>query len=294
MRSADARYRNEGPLYGPVIWPLVAMCVLASCIDPQCPRGKGKVGDTCYRLAGEAGTRDASDEAGDGRVESSSEAEDVGSSVPPCDCPDPAKPVCLDSDGMCVACTEAARGACHPDQFCDVASGTCADCLEDGDCENPSASACDVSTHRCRPCVEGNESDCSHIEGKHVCLAGECVQCTKNDLSACLVLQTPTRTVQNACHALTHACVDRQLGKTPPCGECVSDAECESGHVCMVMNFAGQPIAGCWYCLPLLEGLNCARGRPFVTLPPPARTIDGVSADVCARVGDLRRAERLP
>jgi hypothetical protein len=264
-----------------VIRLLAVACLLVSCIDPQCPPGQGKRGDTCYRLARDAGPADSSDDTSEGSGEWNNPELDSAVSENLCDCRDPARPVCVASDQGCVECTDQDRGACSPNQVCDVASETCVECLQDADCTDPAASVCDAATHECQPCVEGDEDDCSHIEGKHVCFAGECVECTKAALGACTVLQTATRTVQNVCHALTHACVGRQIGKTIPCGECVSDAECWPGHACVPLRHADQPTSDRWYCLPLLDGLNCIAQRPYAVLAPPERTIEGTAVDVC-------------
>lgn len=196
-----------------------------------------------------------------------------------CDCGDPAK-ICIEATKTCVACT-ADAGTCAAGELCDVLRGECVQCLTNADCKDPSASVCDVTSHTCQGCKEANAMDCSHIEGKQVCLESKCVQCTKDKLAACLVQQSPTKTVQNACHALTHTCTDDEVKKTPPCGECVSDAQCTPGHVCVAMTFGGQPIAGKWYCQPVLDGLNCSAKRPYVVLANNQVTVDDDRADIC-------------
>jgi hypothetical protein len=197
-----------------------------------------------------------------------------------CRCNDPSEPICIEATKTCVACT-ADAGTCAAGELCDVLHGECVQCLTNTDCKNPNASVCDLASHTCNGCQETSASDCSHIEGKQVCLESKCVQCTKDKLAACEVQQSPTTTVQNACHALTHTCSDNEVKKTPPCGECVSDAQCTLGHVCVAMAFGGQPIAGKWYCQPVREALNCAAKRPYIVLAPGHPTIEGVVADVC-------------
>jgi hypothetical protein len=197
-----------------------------------------------------------------------------------CGCDDLSKPICIEATKTCVACT-ADAGICGANQLCDVLQGACVECLSSADCKDPGASACDLASHTCKGCKE--TSDCSHIDGKQVCLTSTstCVQCTKDKLAACLVQQSPTRTVQNACNALNHTCTDEELGKTPPCGECVSDAQCTPGHVCVDMAFGGQPIIGKWYCQPVRDGMNCDSKRPYVVLASGNVTIEGENADFC-------------
>jgi hypothetical protein len=194
-----------------------------------------------------------------------------------CGCGD-AKPICIEATKTCVACT-ADAGICRADQLCDVLQGACVQCLTSADCKDPSASVCDLASHTCTGCKQ--TSDCGHIDGKQICLAGTCVQCTKDKLAACVVQQSPTKTVQNACNALNHTCTDDELGKTPPCGECVSDAQCMAGHVCVAMAFGGQPIVGKWYCQPVRDGMNCDSKRPYVVLASGKVTIEGENADFC-------------
>jgi hypothetical protein len=197
-----------------------------------------------------------------------------------CRCSDPT-PVCVEPTKTCVACTATDRGACTAEQVCDVLRGECVECLQNADCKDARKSVCEVASHTCQPCAEGSASDCSHIEDKHVCLASECVECTKDKLAACLVQDSPTKTTQYACHAISHTCTNYELRKTPPCGECVSDAQCTVGHVCVTMEFGGQPIPEKWYCQPVLEALNCNGERPYIGLGRGEVTIEGETADVC-------------
>jgi hypothetical protein len=196
-----------------------------------------------------------------------------------CDC-DLDRPLCIEATKTCVECT-AEGGGCRPNQVCDVLHGDCVECLQNADCKDPNASVCDLATHTCKRCEPSSESDCGHIKDKHVCMAGTCVQCTKDKLDACKVQSSPTKTVQNACHALTHTCTENELRKTPPCGECVSDAQCWSGHACVGANLGNEPLANQWYCLPMRE-LNCASARPYSAPAPARKTIDGVTQDICS------------
>lgn len=205
-----------------------------------------------------------------------------------CQC-DETRPICIEATQSCVACT-VDEGTCAADQVCDAVRGDCVECLQNSDCEDPTASVCNTATHTCEPCAGTGAADCDHIDGKHVCLAGTCVQCTKDELAACAVQQGGT-TVQNACHALEHTCTQHELGKTPPCGECVSDAQCMAGHVCVEMAFGGQPIAGTWYCQPVHDAMNCSGARRFVALASGVVTIDGEVADLCTLRGSSCSAQ---
>jgi hypothetical protein len=209
--------------------------------------------------------------------------------APDCDCRDPAKPVCIEATKTCVACSADDRGACTDDQLCDVLQGACVECLQNTDCKDPKRSVCDSATHACKPCAEASASDCSHIAGKQVCLVDECVQCTKDKLTACVVQQA-SKSVQNACSALNHTCTTRELGKTLPCAQCVSDAECIAGHACVGMEFGGQPIEGKWYCLPVLKALNCNGEQPYGVLATGKITVEGTARDVCTLRGSTCEA----
>jgi hypothetical protein len=201
--------------------------------------------------------------------------EDSGS---PCHCDDPNRPVCIETTGLCVACTMDNRGACSESQLCDFTRGECVECLQHSDCKDPAASVCDAQ-RRCTPCA--HDAACAHLDDKQVCLSGACVQCTQEKRAACLVHESPTKTVQHACHALEHTCTDREVGKTQACGECLSDAECAAGHACVTMDLAGAAIEGNWFCLPLMTEINCDRRRPYIGVAPGKTTIEGATQDVC-------------
>jgi hypothetical protein len=222
--------------------------------------------------------------ASDGKAEGAVDARDTSTvdadrDANPCDCADPAKSVCIEATKTCVSCTATDPGSCARNEFCNVLQGECVGCLQHTDCKDAKASVCNSETYQCQGCVE--DADCGHITDKHVCLAGECVQCTKDKLAACVVQQSPTTSVQNVCHALSHTCTNKELGKTQICGDCVSDAECVSGHVCVGMDYDEVAIADRWYCLPVREEINCDKKGPFIGIAMGKKTIEGTTLDVC-------------
>jgi hypothetical protein len=184
-------------------------------------------------------------------------------------------PVCVEATNTCVRCTASKLGACKANQFC-TNLATCVDCQKNEDCTDPAASVCDTSMGKCVACSDGNDAHCTHITDKNVCSGARCVQCTKDKLTACFK-QVGAENVQYACNALTRACSANVVRKTKPCGECVSDAECETGNVCVQMTLGET---GKYYCAPTTVG-NCETKQPFYKYEPSKRTIDAAMSNVC-------------
>lgn len=196
------------------------------------------------------------------------------------DCADPALPVC--SDGRCSGCQSDTDCARFPGASACTPGGACVECTENRHCTDPLAPRCEGV--ECRPCVE--QSDCSHLDGLGVCDTStsprQCVQCTRDDESAC-------RTLSGApllCHSLERRCTEHAARSAGPCEPCVSDAQCRNpiGDVCALHAFDGVEVG--YFCTPRADAPsfdgNPACGQRVLQLVVEGQvSIDGAAADLC-------------
>ncbi|HET9955903.1 MAG TPA: hypothetical protein VFQ61_15440 [Polyangiaceae bacterium] len=172
-----------------------------------------------------------------------------------------ATPVCDEELGKCVECVSAedcSDGVCEPTSrtcvecvdssqcgedrtYCDAKKNVCVHCLEDKDCSDPSASRC--VANECTACA--TNADCRHLDGKGVCDAKECVQCSVTDESPC---------DGNSCNPARRECTETPVGTRADCEPCVADSECVGGDStdpdrrCVPMEFKGVKREG-GFCL---------------------------------------------
>jgi hypothetical protein len=236
---------------------------------PEDAQPDGAKRDAQLDAALDAG-KDAAPEAAQDAAGDASDASDamVDANPNPCgSCPDSNKSVCLAASKTCVQCAPDA-GGCAGNQLC-AQNNTCVECLENKDCKSANASLCDVGSGKCVACVDGNDGQCTHITGKNVCSTGQCVECTKDKRSACKT----SSSAPAVCETLKRQCTTRALAGAGACDECVSDAECATGHVC-VMTTLGLKDVG-YFCQPLRN--NTCDQRPYVR-EVAGRTIDSTSS----------------
>src|SRR5690606_3487659 len=121
---------------------------------------------------------------------------------------------------------------------------SCVTCLANDACTDPTASLCEDG--QCAPCL--NNDDCSHIQGRGVCDAGECVECTPDDPNAC---------GESPCNPLTRLCSDFGTNRLA-CQTCDTDANCaEADHYCVPMRYMGDDRQNA-YCLKSVDA-GCER-----------------------------------
>lgn len=201
-----------------------------------------------------------------------------------------ATPFCASDKKICVECTgheHCADKATRP--YCDIEKNSCVECLDNEDCESAAASACVAG--KCSPCKANN--DCAHIDNYHVCkLAvdadagaefGTCVECTGTDYVACRESDAGPSFV---CESLNNECShDKTEHSAGLCQPCVSDAQCQSGALCVEQQFNGKSVG--YFCLdrqtaagPITD-CTWSTNRPFVR-PLNATSIDGTRGTVCS------------
>ena len=200
-----------------------------------------------------------------------------------CDCSDE-QPVCLEGSGLCVQCTQAQDQACvGATPVCHPAESRCVGCLLNGDCTAASASVCGED-FACQACE--SDSDCAHIEGKHVCDAGECVECTAAERTACRTSDGEPA----ACDGRARECTEHALGATSTCGTCVSDAQCAEGQACVELMVPGgeADVSAGFFCQWVREGggrapTTCEEVRPFSNSLTGVASVDAPDAllEIC-------------
>lgn len=267
-----------------------------SCIDDVCTAANGE------DAGGDAAPNDmtpgpdAGPDAPDQRPTPDA-APDAPPDLGPCSgaCTDPT-PVCDAATDTCVEClatTDCTAGVCNPatsncvecvetsdctDAICDPATNTCVECTANTDCPDAAASAC--VTNVCTPC--STNDDCTHIGGAGVCDAGTCVECTGTDYAAC---------GGNVCDSRLKTCTGFAPGSGNLCGECVSDAQCRDGQLCIPMMFdkadgTGPAEVGT-FCLweQASVGANAPNGDCFTVRPyvraTASTSLDGVASTFC-------------
>ncbi len=201
---------------------------------------------------------------------------------------------CTEHAGCPVSAPKCAKRVCSACQLqadcsartatpaCDVASGACVACNADGDCASEANAKCDVQQHACVACDD--DAQCAHVAGKNVCLAGACVECTREKATACSVggatyVCDPT---SHACDAgrkarskrLCNACVDALDTNCKARADCVSDDECQIGQACVDVPAGG----GMKVCLQVQATTVCP--RPFGGLTA-VSSADGPAVTVC-------------
>jgi hypothetical protein len=210
------------------------------------------------------------------------------------DCP-ASKPEC-GADGTCGACTgEAACSERPATPHCATAAGLhrgqCVECTSHGQCSNPEPQC--GAMHVCEPCMD---NDACEGRGGTVCdtssdapFGGTCVECTPTQYSGC-----ESGGVDYVCESLTRTCSTTAVEHSrDACGECVSDAQCQEGKLCVRQTFndptdapdEGQIEIG-YFCAWRLDAPNgpdgsCFSQRPYVAVREDASSLDGTTADVC-------------
>jgi len=160
--------------------------------------------------------------------------------------------------------------------YCDETKMECVACLDHPQCSDAAAAKCDDGS-----CVACDDSaQCAGITDASICELGACVECTADDDSACGGSET--------CDLLASECVDVAAGSVENCEACSNDAQCESGHRCVAMDFEGS--AHGHYCLEL-PAPTC--DRPFlVGINKPS--LNGEAAtDYCGIEEDLATCEAV-
>ena len=214
------------------------------------------------------------------------------------DC-DSDSPACLRN--ICVGCTDSDEHCGGDAPLCETSTNTCAQCLSDGDCGDPSASLCDAGT--CVPCT--HNLHCAGVltgDGATelgVCDTsggdGVCVQCTGHDYAGCGTCDPVVHECGDddeftgdalVCDSLTKSCSDQPEASSGLCGECVSDAECPAGQLCVLQEFDSATIGYfCFWEKNAGQGgapTSCPTARPYIETVLDADSIDGLTADVCA------------
>ena len=196
---------------------------------------------------------------------------DAGADAGPCGMPCTGDTLyCDEASGECVECLE--RSQCTSAAMPACVDGTCEECGVNTDCPTVAASRCEENS--CTGCAD--DDDCSHVTGLNVCIDGTCVECRSNADCA----------VNEGCELATNTCRPFTAGTGARCSECVRDAECQAGMLCVQMRFGGQPVGQ--HCLwrQDAEGTgtpngDCVTGdRPFVRAES-ITSIDGTMATVC-------------
>ena len=188
-------------------------------------------------------------------------------------CADPT-PLCRESDGMCVACL--GDGDCDGSTpRCDTTAGECVACLNDTHCTNPAAARCGAGA--CTGCTDSEQ--CAGITDAEVCDtdAATCVQCTAVERDACGT---------NVCDGSTNTCTTRPEDSKGLCQDCVADAECMDGQLCVAMTFESTDVGQ--FCLwredatqPTAPMGSCTNTRPY-TQGTPITSVDDVTTRVCS------------
>lgn len=234
------------------------------------------------------------------------------------DCKSVSRPTC--EAGTCIACRnndDCIGRAGKP--LCDMATasatlGQCVQCITGSDCANPtpqcsnhqcigctSDDACtDLSNPECNPtgsCIPCTaDAACIGRPGTEVCdtaagaTQGKCVQCTGAKYAACKQGST-----QYVCESLNRVCSATAVELSADvCSECVSDAQCQMGKLCVKQLFddpTDSPDRGAidigyfcaWHKNAGVGGApaQCSSVPPYVNVATGAMSMDGATADVC-------------
>jgi hypothetical protein len=118
---------------------------------------------------------------------------------------------------------------------------------------------------------------------------GTCVECAATQYASCA-----SGGVNYVCKSLTRTCSTTAVERSrDACGECVSDAQCQEGKLCVKQTFndptdspdQGQIEIG-YFCAWRLDAPNgpdgsCFSQRPYVAAREDVSSLDGATADVC-------------
>jgi hypothetical protein len=215
------------------------------------------------------------------------------------DCKDITAPQCKSHE--CKPCTD--QTACEGrknTEHCDTGTssptkGQCVQCLAHGDCKNPKPQC--STARKCVACTK--DEACVDREDETVCdtdswsdSQGECVECTGTKYGPCKDGNT-----EYVCDSQKRKCSsdeDHVKGGTGVCGGCISDAECNTGMVCVDLEYGNPTKDTGWFCqwkedAPGTDAPHgsCANVRPFVnTAPfesddPDVITVDRNNVTVC-------------
>ena len=184
---------------------------------------------------------------------------------------------CAGSAGQCEGpgCEECREDEeCGEGEQCDEVSGECVECLFDGDCEDAELPAC--LGKECKGCQE--HAQCARFEARSLCfqepgeeMSGSCVECLSDaDCGG------------HVCNPQTHECTELPVQALPVCAECVHDAECQEGQLCVEQEKHGHVGSYCTWTKAALvgEGSCIVDGRPFAGFASLTST-DGATADLC-------------
>lgn len=187
--------------------------------------------------------------------------------------------VCDTTTNECVECLGADASSCTDgDNAC--VGNVCVACDTNDDCDALTSPQCNAS-NECEPCT--GPAACEGRTGTTVCGDGACVECTADSRAAC---------TSGVCLLGTESCAPTG-GANALCGECVADAECPAGQLCIAMMYddpatgAADPVSAGNHCLwrsdasgPGAPGGACSTIRPYVSTV--SRTsVDGTTANVC-------------
>lgn len=210
-------------------------------------------------------------------------------------CLDPTKPQC--TAGTCTPCTDSTACTTRTaTPHClttasTAATGTCVACRDHSDCTDPSAPECGTD-HICKPCT--TNAACTGRDNATICdtssdatYGGKCVQCTGTRYEVCGTDPVSTRSF--VCDSRARSCSNTATARsTGLCGDCVTDAQCFEGQLCMQQTFGTPAMNAGFYCFWRKNASgsgapanNCASVAPFVGAKPSQDSIDGESGEVC-------------
>jgi hypothetical protein len=191
------------------------------------------------------------------------------------DCPGSA-PHCVAN--ACVECRAGEPSDCAASPVGSLCvKGACGECGSHADCGNPTLARCDA-WNKCVPCEQNVECASQAAAGGEplgVCDAGACVECTGTQYDACRV-----GAAQFVCDSRLRSCADKAVATEAPCYECVSDAQCMPGLLCMHTK-KGTADTGL-YCLSKLAEMAGSSCLGDLTASEATWvSVDGVSEVVC-------------
>jgi hypothetical protein len=194
------------------------------------------------------------------------------------------------TQGQCVQCITGSACA-NPTPQC--SSHQCIACNTDTACTDPANPECG-SSGSCVPCT--SDGPCIGRAGTEVCdtaagaTQGRCVQCTGTKYESCKQGST-----QYVCNSLNRTCSNTAVEHSGDlCTECVSDAQCQAGKLCVKQTFddpSDSPDQGAidigyfcaWHKNSGVGGApaQCTSAPPYINVEAAAVSMDGETADVC-------------
>jgi hypothetical protein len=170
--------------------------------------------------------------------------------------------------------------------ICDEVGERCVACLMDSDCTELDAPQCDTTAGTCGACSD--DDACIDRTGTETCALtgasmGSCVECIDN--SGCEATE--------GCDLPTNACRTFTAESANTCGDCVADAECMAGRLCIPFTYddprtpAADPVPAGNHCAfrqdaagPGAPAGDCVNIRPYVRAQM-AMSVDGVETTFC-------------